>query len=507
MGDLGSSGVDETAVTGQRVGNHAPSIKVKVASVAWSAFLVMAPSLAIMSLAAIANLGSDAFGAGYALAVTLSFAVLFVLRQKPVLISASLLIWLSLQRFALATFSPTLDAEQLRALLAFKELFFPMLGVILLPHLIDRVRKGKGWIRAVDLLALAFGALVVVGLLLSPAPVDDRILYARRLAVLPLVYVAARLLPWHRLSFQVVLMMVTIAGVLLSVFGIAERFWLEGPLWREMVPAAYYYHLSGLAGLTAPGTDFPVDGLPRVFYDFTTSNPERRLVSTFLEATTLASFLAISALITVSAHRLTPRVLVVAGTIAAATFLTLSKAGIAVLLFGMAYLIGARLLRRLRDPAWMLSMAVGLAGALLVVATALQTSGVRTGALRHFQGLVQGIESAAVNPLGLGLGVGGGFGEGLLGSESTFGVLLVQLGVPGLAIWTLWVVCLAYVCAQYGRGDAASRLTGPAIGVALIGFFGTASLTESAGGLVGNWIYAFAAGALITSESEAPASR
>jgi hypothetical protein len=150
---------------------------------------------------------------------------------------------------------------------------------------------------------------------------------------------------------------------------------------------------------------------------------------------------------------------------------------------------------------WILSMAAGLLGALLIIAVALSASGVTTGSLAHFRGLREGVESVATAPLGIGLGTGGGFAATLVGSESTFGVLLVQLGIPGLILWSGWLVALACLCAAAGDRLGTDSMLGPAIAIALIGFYGTASLTESSGGLLGNWAYAFIAGALISASS------
>ncbi len=466
--------------------------------------LILAPSVAIVLVGLLAGRGGTAFTIGYGLAVAVLAVSFVLLRRAPIAITASLLVWLSVQRFAVAALSPGLGASQLRALLAYKELFFPGLAIILALGLIPLLKARGRTLVWPDVLAVAFGALIFVALILSPASLQDRVLYARRLAYLPLVYLVARMLPWRRATVNAAVVLVIVAGLGLSLFGFAERFLIAEPLWRQLVPAAYYYHLSGLAELNTPGTDFPIGGIPIVFFDFTTGHAVRRLVSTFLEATTLATFLSFASLMAFAIGRPTTRSLAVAFTIALAAYLTLSKAGIAILDVGLAYLALILVIRRFRDPAWLLSAAAWLLGALVIVAIGLAASGATTGALAHFRGLKQGIESAVGAPLGIGLGTGGGFAGSLVGSESSFGVILVQLGFPGLALWSAWLIGVAYVCAGWRGRRGASGMIGPAVGVALIAFLGTASLTESAGGLLGNWIYAFVAGALVTSGMATP---
>ncbi len=459
-------------------------------------FLTLAPSVAIVLVAAFAR--DTWFWVGYVGAVGVLLGAVVALRRDPILVSAMFLVWLSLQRFAIAGLSPGLTADQLKAALAYKELFFPVLGLIALPALVTVLREGRGVVRAVDGLAIAFGILIVLALVVSPAPLGDRLLYARRLAVLPLVYIVARLLPWRAPQLRAAVALVVIAGIALTAFGLVERYLAEGYVWRELVPAAYYYHLSGLADLNTPGTDFPVAGLPRVFYDYSAGIPVRRLVSTFLEATTLASFLAAATVLSIVRARVRPSALAAAGVIGVGAYLTLSKAGLAIVAIAFLYVVATEVIPRLRDPAWIWSMGAGLVGALLVIALALETSGSTAGALAHLDGLKEGIASAARSPLGIGLGVAGGFGFGsTLGAESTFGILLVQLGIPGLVIWGAWLLGLTFVCASMrDRIPGSPRLAAGVTGL-LIGFFVTASLTESAGGLLGNWIFAFVAGAVV----------
>lgn len=460
--------------------------------------LVVAPSIAILVTGLVGGTDPLWFRLLFGLSVLVAAVVFFVLRHRPVEVTATLLLWLSVQRFVVAGLTPVSGPTEVRWLLTYKELFFPLIGLALLPLLVRRFREAPRPIQVVDLLAAACGVVVVISLVLSSAPLGDRMVYARRIAFLPFVYVVARLMPWHRTAFRTALLLIVGAGLGLSVFGLLERFLIGDLVWRETIPAAYFYHLTGLAGLNTPGTDFPLDGLPRVYFDFTTGVPQRRLVATFLEATTLAAFLSVTAILALALERPLVVRLAIGAIVGLATVLTLSKAGLAVLGLGVAYVGVTAFIPRFRDPGWLVSMVVGLVGALVVVAVALSVSGASTGALAHFRGLQEGVASAIDAPLGRGLGSGGGFADTLVGSESSFGVLLVQLGWPGLFLWAGWLLSAAVVSASKPVVSRIPGLIAPAIGVALIAFLATASLTESAGGLLGNWIYAFLAGSLFT---------
>lgn len=464
------------------------------------------PTLGAIGLALSAQHGHAAFYvAGAVLVVALSVYVLG-LRNRPELLVAGFLIWLTVERLVVASLAPGLDPETLRLTLGYKELFFPLLGLALVPAIAPAWRRAPTLLRVVDGLAVAFIVVVVVAFVLSSTPLLDRLVYARRLALLPLIYGVVRLLPWRIGTVRAVALMVIAAALAVAAFGFLERFVAESLIWRHWVPAAYYFHLSSLGDLTAQGTDFPVVGLPVTFWDYTGMQPERRLVSTFLEATTLASFLAFGAILAVATIRRQIWRIAVAGVIGLGGFLTLGKVGWLILAFGIGYMLVISVLPRMRDPAWLASLAAALIGALALVSLALEASGSASGVLAHFHGLRQGIESVLDAPLGRGLGIGGNFGAGTLGAESTFGVIMVQVGAIGMAMWAAWILALAFACVTMGEHVREEPLLGPALAAALIAFFGTAALTESAGGYLGNWVYALIPAAFLSVAARRPSA-
>lgn len=465
-----------------------------VASVA----IVALPTLGAIGLGLTAQVGREAFFAAGVLLILALTAYLVALRDRPELLVGGFLVWLTVERFVVAALTPILDPETLRLLLGYKELFFPVLALVALPNLPRVWREAPSQVRVVDGLALVFGVVVLASFLLSPAPVLDRLVYARRLALLPLAYGVVRLLPWQLGSLRGVTRMVVLAGLAVAAFGFFERFVGESLVWRELIPAAYYYHLSSLADLSAAGTDFPLLGLPVTFWDFTWGLPVRRAVSTFLEATTLASFLALAAILAVATVRPLWKGILVGAIIGLAGVLTLGKAGWLILLVGIAYLLVAAYVPRLREPAWLASLAAAVIVGLAIISLFLQASGSTTGALAHFEGLRQGIRAVIDAPFGHGLGIGGNFGAGTLAAESAVGVIMVQIGLPGLVAWVAWLLGVAFACTRIGARVREEPLLGPALGVALVAFFATAFYTESAGGFLGNWLYAVLPAALLS---------
>ncbi len=470
----------------------------RVARAIRAAGVVALPTVAPLVVGLASSLGRPFFVAGIVLLAAFIAGYAIALRDEPGLLACGVLVWLTVERFAIAALSPQLDATTLPWLLGYKEFFFPIIGLIHVRRIPAVWRASPSGVRVVDVLAIGFGIIVLASLALSPAPMMERVLYARRLTLLPFIYGVVRLLPWRSYDMRLFLRAVVLAAIGVALFGLLERFVIEGPVWRSWVPAAYYYHLSTLGGISAQGTDFPYFGLPVAFYDFTAGGAERRLVSTYLEATTLASFLALSAIVALAIWRHRPTAIAATALIALAGFLTLSKAGLLILAVGIAYVIAISLIPRLRDPAWLISMAAGLVGALVITALALESSGSVTGALAHFTGLQQGVAAMLDAPLGHGLGIGGNFGHGVIAAESSFGVILVQLGLPGMLLWAAWLLVLAIACATLGSRVTGIGLLAPAVGAALIAFWATAAFTESAGGFLGNWVYAFVAGMLLT---------
>lgn len=468
--------------------------------------LALAPTVAPIVVGAVLGSAGAGFKVAYAVLILALFGYIWALRARPVVLIVGLLVWLTLERLVVAILSPVLDATTFTWLLAYKEFFFPFLFVVGLPQAGRVWQASSRTIRFVDVAAVAFGVAIVLAIILSGATLDHRITYARRFAELPLVYLAARLLPIRAAQVRAIVVAIIVVAVPVAIFGYLERSVLESLIWRDIAPAADYYHLSVQSGLAAWSDQEHIwKDMPFGFWVFGFGDPFRRLVSTYLEATTLAMYLAFAGVLALAIWPKKWLTYVVVAILAGATVLTIGKAGMLVFAVAGAYALLARVRPELRRP----STVVGLAGLIAVLVLAgsglMVLFGVWSGALAHVRGLKEGLDSAASAPLGYGLGYGGDFGIGQSGAESTLGVMLVQIGLPGAAVWLAWLIGLALACA-YAAKRGALGFVSLTLAVTTFAFLVTAVFTESAGGLLGNWPYALLPALILSASSGAGAS-
>jgi hypothetical protein len=440
--------------------------------------------------------GGTPFRICYVLAIAFLFAYCLILRNRPLVLVAGFLIWLTIERLVVATMTDSLDQDTLRWLLAYKEFFFPFLLAVELPRLRIAWRSARPAVRFLDVCAVLFCALVTLAFVVGSAPLDDRLTYARRFAELPLISLAGRLLPVGAAQVRTIAAFMVAIAVPVAIFGFLEITVLEGLVWRDVVPAVSYYHLSTLAGLSAPASDWDFNGLPILFWDYSFSTAIRRLVSTFLEATTLAAFLAFTTALALSFWQRRKLAYAVAGVLGLATCLTLGKAGIVVLVGAGGYALVAAFWPALRRRVVVVVAGVAVVAGIFALVGIAIAANFTNGSLDHVRGFTEGLRSAAATPFGKGLGIGGNFGEVHTAAESSVGVILLQIGLPGALLWSLWLVGLAMVCADSGKA-AGMHLAGLTLGIALLAFFATAVFTESAGGLLGNWPYALVPAMLV----------
>jgi hypothetical protein len=455
--------------------------------------LAALPTLGPVLVGGLLGSGGVVFKVAFGLLVVLLLGYTWVLRDRPVVLVTGFLIWLTVERLLLTTVSPRLDSTTLTWLLAYKEFFFPAMFLVGLRRAKVVWDRSSNMVRFVDVAAICFGIAIVVALALTGAPFSNRILYARRFAELPLVYLAGRLLPIRLGDARAIMLAIVAVAVPVAIFGFLERSVWETLIWRDLAPASQYYHLSMQGGIAAYAGQANLErlyqGLPLNFWQFGAGDTVRRLVSTYMEPTTLAMYLAIAGAVALS---LWPRkwpTYVVTAVLVVAAVLTLGKAGL--LVFGAAggYAVLAGWRPELRRPSTVVGIAAAIGVAVAVGAVAMQAFGSWSSVLAHLRGLKEGLDSVVHAPFGTGLGYGGDFGIGQAGAESSIGVMLIQIGLPGLGLWLAWLVGLAVACA-YAARKSELGLVWLTLSVAVFAFLITAAFTESAGGLLGNWPYA-----------------
>ncbi len=138
----------------------------------------------------------------------------------------------------------------------------------------------------------AFGLVAAYSLLslLSSPGVFVLALNLRRLVLVPLLFVAATVIPWTPRQFERLFGLIAITSVIVAVLGIAERFG-PGALWTDLLDIESFTAANGFDRFGR----IPFENNGRFFsWDLEqwTGGPWRRAISSYLEPTTLAAGMA-----------------------------------------------------------------------------------------------------------------------------------------------------------------------------------------------------------------------
>jgi len=280
--------------------------------------------------------------------------------------------------------------------------------------------------------ALAMVLAYTVACLADPEGLILSALNVRRLVLVPLLFVAILAIPWSTLQVDRLFRIVVLSSAAVAVLGIAERA-APDTLWTEWLDIEAYSAAStldrfGHLPFAESGRYFSTD------LQSVVGGPVRRMLSTYLEPTTLAAAMAV--LLTLALARRArgyPSTLLILLAVVAGCA-TLSKGFILYLLMLLAW-------------RWLGAPAPRHLGALVVVGCvlALAADPARLeGPLSHVGGLATGLrELAAGHWFGHGVGAAGNYADtdSETGAESGLGNVLAQVGV--LAVLSLaWLLAL-----------------------------------------------------------------
>lgn len=481
--------------------------------------------------------------------------------RRPALFIGVMVLWLALQRILAAAIAPDVSGDMIRWLLLYKEGVYMVLvaaGAVLMAARYLAGQRELTVLLLADALAIAFLALLAIAFLLSPADFTPRLTYLRRFAAPVFLYLGGRMLAAEEIELRRALQLTMGVILAVAVFGLVERFLLGVSFWQDGIDATAFYSRQIEAGLIPAGWLFVYRGVPDgVFIALPVEVPVRRLVSTFLEPTTLGSFLAFGLLLALLAPppgRRGRRVAIaVSLLLALALTATLSRGGMLVAVAGSGFFLAVRALEgwrrfpwRTYAPAMPILGLLGL-GILLTTLSFSQTPSLKSriqdvletsavsglsgnravegqaaaadapvtgapdsaehppgstaeGVERHLSGLSSGLDSLRDDPVGSGLGTTGNWSEAPgEGGESMIGTLASQLGVAGFALWLAFVGSSLAALAQVSvRARASGQAVRADILLALAAaFFGlhiTSWFSESASGLLGNALYFLFAG-------------
>lgn len=488
------------------------------------------------------------------------FAVCVATFRTPALFIGVMIIWFALQRLVAAVLAPHVSADVLRLLLTYKEGFYLILVSAGAVSVALRRLRGESLpvLLAADVVAVAFLVWLALVFASDPSSSSPELTYLRRFAAPVLLYLAGRMLlarPGQLIDSARLLLAVAV-GV--AAFGLVERFVLDIAFWRDTVDATAFYGAQVESGLLPPDWTVIYRGVPDgIFIALPLEVPVRRLVSTYLEPTTLSSLLALALLLLIFVPDLAWRhagplgraAIALAGfAIGVAVVATLSRGGMVTFVAATVFVLA---LRWLRSPSWKLSlpqpflllplltlMAFSAAitsfddvPAEATVRDVLSTRAVSglsneppvaetppplpagqgqpleeigehppgstaDAASKHLRGLTSGLEEMVDHPLGRGLGTTGNWGRAAEGgSESTVGVIAAQLGLIGFVLYAAFfaTIIAGLVAASWRRTCLWADLTLVLAG-ALLGLFLVSWVSESASGLLGNAFYLLFAG-------------
>jgi len=491
----------------------------------------------------------------------LLFGVALATFRTPALFIGVIIIWFALQRIVVALLVPHISADLVRLLLTYKEGFYLILVAVGAIGLAARQMRGERALPtlfAADAIALALLGWLALVFISDPQTSSPELTYLRRFGAPLLLYVGGRVLIPRREQLLDSMRLFVAIAVGVAAFGLVERFILDISFWRDTVDATTFYGKQVESGLLPQNWTVIYRGVPDgIFIALPLQEPVRRLVSTYLEPTTLSSLLALALLLLVLVpdlawnrsgplQRTVIAIAIVALGIAATA--TLSRGGMVTFVAATGFVLAVRWIHR---PAWRLSFPLpfllvpllglmGLGAALTsfdnvpaegtvrdVLATRavsglsdeptsadtaqpppaaadspLQEIGVHPpgstadAASKHLRGLTSGLEEMLTKPLGRGLGATGNW-SGTSGStnESTVGVIAAQLGIIGFILYSGFFasVIIALVAAAWNRNGIWSDVPLVLAG-AMLGLFIVSCVSESASGILGNAFYLLFAG-------------
>jgi len=291
--------------------------------------------------------------------LVLLFAVAVATFRTPALFIGVMIIWFALQRFIVALIAPHVSADLVRLLLTYKEGFYLILLAAAVVSLAMRHLRGERALPALlaaDAIAIVFLAWLGIVFISDPHTGSPELTYLRRFAAPVLLYLGGRLLIARRDQlFDSVRLLVAVA-VCVALFGLVERFVFDVSFWRDTVEAATFYGKQVESGLLPQNWTVIYRGVPDgIFIALPLETPVRRLVSTYLEPTTLSSLLALALLLLLLVPDLAwrrarsplTRAAVVFAVLAlgVAVVATLSRGGMVTFVAATGFVVAARWLR------------------------------------------------------------------------------------------------------------------------------------------------------------------
>jgi hypothetical protein len=291
--------------------------------------------------------------------LVLLFGVAVATFRTPALFVGVMIIWFALQRIMVALIAPHVSADLVRLLLTYKEGFYLILIAAAAVSLAMRHLRGERALPvllAADAIAVAFLAWLGLVFISDPQTASPELTYLRRFAAPVLLYLGGRLLIPRRDQLLDSTRLFVGVAVGVALFGLVERFIFDIAFWQDTVEATTFYGKQVESGLLPQNWTVVYRGVPDgIFIALPLETPVRRLVSTYLEPTTLSSLLALALLLLLLVPDLAWRrarspltrasVVVAILAVGIAVVATLSRGGMVTFVAATAFVLAFRWLR------------------------------------------------------------------------------------------------------------------------------------------------------------------
>lgn len=426
-----------------------------------------------------------------------------------------LTIWFGLQRFVALMIAsiPVFSVEIFRTFFLIKEVFFIYIFILL--GIVFILNKNRIKIQTIDKYLIIFCTVLLLYMLFSHSNIWVRILSLRRFIILPLVYAIGRLALVTQKNIQQIIKFTIIFAFILCIYGLTDYFIARDFIYLHLFNIDEYFSKQVEAGFIPIKWTLGNVMQGGIFVDYTWGALQR-FVTTYIEPTTLGSFLAFCMLYATfykkaysvpQINNIKPAMVKLFSNIILflCIFLTFSKGALIIFATGTAFILYFNekiplIIRR--------CFLIGVGGVIVIMVLYLLFANT-SGASAHINGLISGVRSGFIHPFGLGLGNAGNYVQmaeldtsEVVGVESTVGCMLGQLGIIGYLPYLIFLITLiTTMSTEYARlkniNYDLANLSLTTAG-AFLGYTVNSLFTDSASGVTGNFYYFLLAGLVVT---------
>lgn len=429
----------------------------------------------------------------------------FIIKKFNLLINF-ITIWFGLQRFVglILASIPVITVETFRTFFLIKEILFIYIFIILFTLFIFGKIKVK--LQSPDIFLIYFCFILITYVMMSKVNIWLTLLSFRRFIMLPLIYFIGRLAVINIKQLKQSLKFTLLFTYVICLFGLIDYFGARHFIYQILFNVNEYFNKQVMAGFIPIQWTFGDVMKGGIFIDYTFGELPR-FVSTYLEPTTLGSFLSFVLLYSIFCNDILkiPQIkgfkkcyisFIINALLFLCIILTFSKGAFTILLCGSSFILyfNKKIPLLLRK-----TFLIGVYTGIIIVISYLLLMN-NSGASSHIIGLKTGLFSAITHPFGLGLGNAGNFASlddnsssESVGGESAVGSMLGQLGLLGFIPYLLFII-MSIKKLIYGFNTCKNRdlllsnlyitTAGAFLGYAINSLF-----TDSANGVTGNFYY------------------